>query len=531
MKKYRFECGCEFDLKENGALYCNIEDVPQSCPAVWELLEKGLTTGVFQLETSTGRTWSMKLKPTNINHLSALGAILRPGCLNSKMDDGLSLTEHYCMRKNGQEEPVPIHPELEDILRETYQILVYQEQSLEILKKLGGFSLVEADLARRGIGKKDSKIVSEVEELFLRKCKEIGKVSDEDAKKIFGLIKSGERYSFNKSHSVSYAFTTYRSAYQKAHFPQDFFLGKLQHAHYKQDSFEKISDLVNDAKLFNIDVLIPDLFKLQEFFFIDDKNIRYGITDIKGIGEASFEKILQYKDNILSSTSFFDFMFKAGFDIGISTVETLIKSGALSRFKTPRSELLFQLDLMKDLTDTEIREAYRLIEEKNISNLKDLFVNGAKLKSEGGICSFKTKIDIMKSKINVLDNPTQSIEDTPDVIADWENELLGIPITFHPSERTDFGDSNCKQIQLGKKGNVSLCAKIKNLYVHKIKSGPNTGKEMAKVTIEDYSGSALAAVFSDDWESIKNRISKGLTFKMKGFISNKTGLVIKEIVE
>lgn len=201
---YRFPCGCAFPVKginkETGKpmLKFNLrEDFNESCPVVWDIFHKGLTVGVFQLETPLGRKWARELKPNRIEDLEALTAILRPGCLEAKDENNISLTDHYCRRKNGVEEPTIEFPEIADILRDTYQILVYQEQQIFIAEKLAGLNKIEADKLRSAVGKKNAKKIEEVGVIFVEGCIKTGLVNKEQAEKIFGWIKAGARYNFN----------------------------------------------------------------------------------------------------------------------------------------------------------------------------------------------------------------------------------------------------------------------------------------------------------------------------------------------
>jgi hypothetical protein len=201
---FRFPCGCRFkqlgdNIKECDNFppievdYYNLPD----CQLVWDLLLSGNTVGVFQLEQSLGQTWSKRSEPKDLEELAALVSILRPGVLNSIIDDK-SLTKHYTDRKSGKESVEYLHPSLESILSDTYGILIYQEQAINIVKELAGFNLSESDVLRKAIGKKDAKLMAKVKGGFLKGCKKTGIVNEEEAEEIFGWIKEGQKYGFNK---------------------------------------------------------------------------------------------------------------------------------------------------------------------------------------------------------------------------------------------------------------------------------------------------------------------------------------------
>lgn len=202
---YKFPCNCEFKIIESDPppdvvplLEFDIENVPDDCPATFELLSSGRTKGIFQLESPLGRTWTKKLKPENLEHLGALGALLRPGTLMAKDDDGISMTEHYIRRKNGQEEIKSYHPAVDAVLDSTYRVLVYQESSMALAKEIAGFSMEEADSLRKSIGKKLASEMAKCETMFAEGAKKTGILNEQQAAEVFGWIKQSQRYSFNK---------------------------------------------------------------------------------------------------------------------------------------------------------------------------------------------------------------------------------------------------------------------------------------------------------------------------------------------
>jgi len=209
----------------------------------WQLFADGKTKGIFQLESNLGKSWSKKLAPSNIEELSALIAIIRPGCLKAYVD-GKSMTQHFIDRKHGREEVTYLHEALEEILAPTYGVLVYQEQSMRIAQKIAGFDLQEADELRKAIGKKKADLMAKVKKKFIAGAKKTKIVTKEEAEQIFGWIQASSRYAFNKSHSISYAVCSYWSAYQKAHNPEEFFLSYLYYANEKQDPHQEIYELV-----------------------------------------------------------------------------------------------------------------------------------------------------------------------------------------------------------------------------------------------------------------------------------------------
>jgi len=207
MKYFTYACGCKFPItEENGVTKIDfqprIENISLECQRTWDLISDGNTKGVFQLESRLGKQTAKRLKPENIEQLSALIAIVRPGCLEA-VRDGKSVTNHYIDRKNGEESVSYFHPALEPILNSTFGELVYQEQAMEIAKVIGGFDLQEADNLRKAIGKKKPEEMAKLKKKFIKGATKLKIVTKEEAEEIFGWIEKSQRYSFNKCLDVS----------------------------------------------------------------------------------------------------------------------------------------------------------------------------------------------------------------------------------------------------------------------------------------------------------------------------------------
>lgn len=208
MKKFKFNCGCEFDILDDQAspvkirVPLNIDEYNFECRRTWDFLATGLNKGVFQLESRLGKTTMKRLMPQNIDHLAALVSIIRPGCLEARLDDGKNLTEHYILRKNNEEPAEAFHPAIAEILKDTYQLLIYQEQSMLIAEEIAGFTPQESDTLRKIVGKKLVEKMPALRKMFLEGCEKIAVVSEEDAKKVFDWIEKGGRYLFNRCLSL-----------------------------------------------------------------------------------------------------------------------------------------------------------------------------------------------------------------------------------------------------------------------------------------------------------------------------------------
>ena len=281
MKKFSYPCGCCFDILDldgdspkSIVFNPDIHNLNLDCSRTWSLIGDGNTKGCFQLESRLGRTMAKKLKPENIEQLSALISIMRPGCLEA-IREGKSVSNHYIDRKNGLESIDYFHPSLKPILEPTYGEMIYQEQTMEIAKAIAGFDLQEADMLRKAIGKKKPEEMAKVKSKFIEGCSKSNIVNENQAEQIFGWIEKSQRYLFNKSHSVSYAINAYLSAYAKAHFPKVFFASYLRFAKDKIDPQAEIKELVQNASEMNINVNIPDIRLLNELFIIHNKEIYF----------------------------------------------------------------------------------------------------------------------------------------------------------------------------------------------------------------------------------------------------------------
>lgn len=201
---FEFECGCKWPIIEKNSdpeilpkLDIDPENLPD-CYLTWKMIGRGDTKGVFQLESRLGQTWAKKLRPENMEHMSALGALLRPGALQNRDENGVSTTEHYCLRKNKEEFASSIHDVVDKVLEPTENLLVYQEQSMLLGKYISGFDLKNVDRLRKCIGKKDMKEMHEVKKLFLEGAKVTDAVPYEMAEMLWSWIEKSGRYAFNK---------------------------------------------------------------------------------------------------------------------------------------------------------------------------------------------------------------------------------------------------------------------------------------------------------------------------------------------
>lgn len=528
MRKYQFSCGCSFDIKDDNKLIFSpkISDINLSCKKTWDLISDGNTKGIFQLESRLGQMMSKKLKPENIEQLSALIAVLRPGSLEA-IRDGKTITNHYIDRKNGKESIDYFHPILEPVLKDTFGEMIYQEQAMEISRVIAGFNLQEADELRKSIGKKNVELMAKVKTKFLDGCKANGKVTIEEAEEIFSWIEKAQRYQFNLSHSVSYAMNAYLSAYTKAHFPQSFFCSYLRFAKDKIDPQQEIKELVKNANEMDIMVCLPDIRLLNKLFFIKDNKIYFGLTDIKGVGLSVFDKIVEInKTTPIKDLTYSGIIFDFLHNINSTAAKAMICCGAIDYMQKNRTQMLFEYEISASLTKKEKEYAKNLIVAD--TSLDDIFrylINHSKV-------NVKRKKAI-QDLLNAYINPPFSLLDKIEWLADNESSLLGVAISCSKLDTYDITmtNTNCREFkntELIK--NILIAGEIANINVVKTKTGKNPGQDMAFVSIEDQTGAIDSIIFfPDQYEKYKHHLFQSNILIFSGNkAKSKDGLVVEK---
>jgi len=519
-KKFQYSCGCSFDIIDNGEtkkilFEPNIDNINLECSRTWDLISDGNTKGCFQLESRLGRSMAKKLKPSNIEELSALISIMRPGCLEA-VRDGKTVSNHFIDKKNGQESIDYFHPSLEPILHNTYGEMVYQEQAMEIAKVIAGFNLQEADMLRKAIGKKKPEEMAKVKEKFIAGTQKTNIVSLEQAEQIFGWIEKSQRYSFNKSHAVSYAINGYLSAYAKAHFPKIFFASYLRFAKDKIDPQAEIKELVQNATEMDIVVNTPDIRNMNQFFILKNNKIYFGLTDIKGVGASVFEKlknIIQDNHIDLNNINWLNLLFRVLLNINSTAAKALIESGATSFIKQTRNSMVFEYNTASNLTKKETAFLIENIDHyDNLSNALKYLLDNGKIN--------KNRRKIIEDMIHSIFSPPFSLEDTAEWVSDVEDTALGCSITCAKVDMYDISMTNttCRDFKNGiNKDNIILGGEIDFINITKTKSGKTVGSEMAFVTLCDSTGSIDSVIFfPEKYKQYKNILFPGNVIIVKG---------------
>ena len=541
-KTLSFDCGCSFpycetpDGKRHVDLSLRWEDLRMDCPATFKVLESGRSKGCFQIESNLGQQTCKDAPINNIDDIGYVITIMRPGSTESFLDDGKNTTYHYLARKAGREPVTYLHPSLEPHLKETYGLMLTQEQMMFIVKDLAGFTGEQADTARKGIAKKKADIVAKVKVDFLDGCKKINKVSEEEANKIWSWIEAGQRYSFNLSHAVQYAYITYFTAYAKAHFESPFFTAWLEMSGDKNKSKQKeIRELIRDAKKSNIEIQTPSFIYPESSFSTLNDVIRYGICDIKGVGESSYKEVHEVRQKLIQQLgdirtwSYLDHQFLLFPELKSQLKEGLIKVGGFSYINRNRLETWYEASIVDQLTDA----LYKLCVEHYkkctsvLTTLEYVFSN----------CKLtKPQSKKLETLIKSLKEPPYSLQDTIRSVSDDERYFLGIAITCNSVEECDISAAShtVKDIYMltpGFEKFFTVGVEIDEVKEYTIKNGPNKGQKMGILVVSDNTCTVDGiAVFGKTWSENKSILVEGNTVMIGGKITQyKKSMVVEKV--
>jgi DNA polymerase-3 subunit alpha len=438
-------------------------------PPTFALLSLGKTAGVFQLESTGMRDLLTGLRPDRFEEIIAIIALYRPGPMD--------LISDFIRRKQGK---IPITyelPALEELLKETYGVIVYQEQVMAIANRVAGFSLGQADILRRAMGKKKPEEMDKLRTKFIEGAKH-RKISDKKAEKLFDLIQKFAGYGFNKSHAAAYAMVTYQTAYLKAHYPNEFMAALLTS---EMGNTDKVVRYINECRDLGIRVLPPDVNESEKDFSVSPEGIRFGLAAIKNVGEGPIETILTARAAGGPFSSFFDFCHRVDMrKLNKRALECLIKVGAFDSTGCRRAQLAEVLDRTADQA-----QAAQLAESRGQTSI---------------FSSLETDDGSTKNGTLPLD---ESLPELPEWreehLLAYEKELIGFYITSHPLAR--YADavarfSTCSTESLGEVADakeVKLCGIIGTVK----QTMTRRGDRMAYVTLEDLQGSVEVIIFPD----------------------------------
>jgi DNA polymerase III subunit alpha len=458
----------EQHIRASGLSDFSAERIPLDDEAAYELLSRGDTDGVFQMESAGITDLVMKLKPRSFKEVIPLIALYRPGPLGSGM------VSDYVARKNGLTRVEYLVPELEELLTETLGVIVYQDQVLQIANRLAGYSLGEADLLRRAMGKKKPEEMAKHRDKFVNGCASNG-IDPKKAETLFDLIAEFAGYGFPKAHSTAYAFLTYQTAYLKANYPRPFFASLLS---IEAANHDKLSRYIAHARQHKIDVLPPDVNESARAFTPVAEGIRFGLAGVKNVGEGAIESILEVRAAGGPFTSLVDFARRIdGRRVNRRVVESLVKCGAFDSLHANRAAVWNALDAALEQGAAAQRD-------------REL--------GQGSLFGAATGTD---------DAPPE----LPDAPA-WtdaerlagEKEVLGFYVTGHPLEAAAAQLARWTDVSAGTaEAKVGREVRAGGVITTHRETRTRRGQSMAFATLEDLEGSFELVIFPDAWAAAR----------------------------
>jgi DNA polymerase-3 subunit alpha len=453
-------------VRRTQGIQIDIDHLPLDDAKTYDLLNKAETLGIFQLESGGMRDLCRKFQISSVEHITALIALYRPG--------PMELIPEFIKRRHGEIEIKYEHPLLEQISKETYGILIYQEQVMQAAQILAGFTLGAADLLRRAMGKKKVEEMAQQREKFVKGCAATNKIPAAKANQIFDLLEKFAGYGFNKSHAAAYAIVAYQTAYLKANFPVEFFCAMMTN---DMANTEKLSEYIAEAREFGIEVLQPDVNESEMFFAParDGKAIRFGLVAIKNVGEAAVEAILKARNENGNFKSLSELCERVdGRSLTRKTIEALVKTGACDSFGQTRATLFAQI-------------------ERTLSRAASILSDKQKGQS--------SLFGALEEKAPPMPEAISNLPEWPqhELLA-HEKELLGFYVTGHPL--TPFAPILEKYTltnlaKLGELPNRSLTRVGGMISAVTHGFSKKSGKPYSMVTLEDLDGSVQLLVMND----------------------------------
>jgi DNA polymerase III subunit alpha len=472
-------------IKENHGVDIDIDDIPFDDEKAYRLFQNAETVSIFQFESSGMREWLRKLKPTNLDDLIAMNALYRPG--------PMQFIPVYIDRKHGREKVEMPHPMLEEILSPTYGIPVYQEQVMQMAQTMAGYTLGGADILRRIMGKKKPEEMANQRAIFVEGAVGRG-VEEKKANEVFDMMATFAGYGFNKSHSAAYSVVAYQTAYLKANYPAEFMAAAMTN---EMNDTKKLSVVLEEARRMEIEILPPSVHSSSAYFTVEEGKIRFGLGAIKGVGMGAIESIIRGREEHGQPQTLFAFVRDLDLRaVNKKALECLAACGALDELEGHRAQLAASVD-------AAVQYAQRLQADK-LAGQSSLF---------GG-----------------SDTGTSEMEPALVQIPAWsraqmlkqERELIGVYVSGHPLEAylpearafatADFSRSDVFETEAAPSGDGApsngrsrgpvhtFCGIITDISRRTTKSG----KPIAFVTLEDFSGQGELICFSSTFDKVQN---------------------------
>ncbi|MCP4149547.1 MAG: DNA polymerase III subunit alpha [bacterium] len=476
------------EIKEVEGTDVDLENISIEDEKTYKVFQAGDTDGIFQFESSGMRDYLKRSKPDVLTDLIALNALYRPGPLGSGM------AEVYVNRKIGKEKVVYHFPELEDILGDTYGIILYQEQVMRISVVLAGFSMSKADGMRKVMGKKLTHKLPAIKKEFMEGASKKG-FDKKKAEDIFSQMATFAEYGFNKSHSTAYGYLAYQTAFLKAHYPVYFMTAHLSSEAEKTSTSSKVIQYISETKKMGLDVLPPDINKSHERFRVQSiSSIRFGLKGLKGVGSSAIRSILEARADGGEFKDYSDFISRIDLSkVNKTVLESLIKSGAMNCFNIPRR-------VMFDSVEEVVKQGAVLQKHKS-TNQRSLF-------------AAEDTMQVVIPKEHLAKEEWGERE-----IIKYEKEIAGIYISFNPLEKfkneirkvsnTTIAKIEAKEFK-GEK--LKIGGVITDYTARKSKKGSFYGE----LFFEDLSGRMKVLAFKDKWTQIKDDLKEDYPYFLEG---------------
>jgi len=464
-------------VKEVHGVDIDLGKLPLDDQATYDLMTRGDTQGVFQLESSGMRELLTRLKPDNFEDVIAVLALYRPGPLGSGMVD------MFVRRKHGEEKTVYPHEDTKTILEPTYGVIVYQEQVMQISGSIGGFSMSEADNLRKAMGKKKPEVMLKFKDQFIEGAAKQN-YPEKFSKELFETMEYFAGYGFNKSHSTAYALVTYQTAWLKAHYPVEFIAANLT---TESGNSEKIKEFVDDIRRAGMTILPPSANASMPYFGVEDGAIRYGLGAIKGVGSRVADAISANRKANGEFSNLDDLCERLDSTmLNKTALESLVQAGAFDRMGRTRAGNLAQIE-------GALRAAATAREDRRRGQ-----------------------------KMLFAPPPVEAETEVETGVPEWpeherlsrEKESLGFYLSGHPFEkrgaflRRIAGQTTASVASLEPGESVRIAGMISGVRIMQIKQGRNAGKKMAKFLLEDLDGQIPVTCFARSYETLKDHIAE-----------------------
>ncbi len=485
------------NIKRRQGVDVDMEKIPLDDAKTYQLYQRGEVTGTFQFESEGMQNYLRALKPDKFEDLIAMNALYRPG--------PMEYIPNFISRKHGREAIRYDLPVMEEFLKDTYGITVYQEQVMLLSQKLANFSKGDADVLRKAMGKKQKDVLDKMKDKFIGGCKKNGH-DERIADKIWKDWEAFAQYAFNKSHSTCYSLVAYHTAYLKANYPAEYMAAVLTHS---QSNLENVTFFTEECRKMGLDVLGPHVNESGVFFEVNKEGaIRFGLGAIKGAGDAAVESLIQERDAHGQYKDIFDFATRLNQrSVNKKTFECLALSGAFDCFtEYHRRQYVYAKEGDINLTEKATRFAAKL-QQETLSSQVSLF---------GG----PSGAEVPKPKVEAVE-PFSEIEKLH-----FEKEVVGVYISGHPLDNFKFEmDTFCSapisalnDLQ-GSEGKEFKMGGIVASVEHKM---TKTGRPFGKMVLEDYSGKFEFVLWSDDYLKFKSFLMPGLFLFVEGNVLRKS---------